>query len=477
MNSHRRRSLHGLRTSAGVLAALATLFGASPVHGQVFSSGSTGTDGPFNPTCAPRPCTVTVALPESGVFNFTTVVIPDEVIVKFTRNSRNTSVTILATGDIQIDGMIDISGESALDGPFGPTMPGRGGPGGFDGGLGGRAGTFLSSRAGSAGLGPGGGLGADPGGLAGGGGFRTAGCCGTASGPTYGVHTLLPVIGGSGGGGAAGDETRDGHGGGGGGGAILIASSGTISLPVSGSGAVTSSIMANGGHGSGDSPFVVFGGGCGAGGGVRLVANRITGHAATIALSPGTRCSQGSNSFEGRGGSGRVRVEAYQLDVVVPLEFSRGTPGPLSVPALRITSVGGIAAPDGAQGTMVANPDIVLAPDTPNPVIVGLSASGVPAGTIVELRVASEGVATRSTTTSTPLTGTLDASTATATISLPNGTSVITATVTFAFGVAGLGGPTMIGGEEIKLVRVATSFGGKTAMTYITVSGRELSVR
>ncbi|MGH9837541.1 MAG: hypothetical protein ACREEM_02020 [Blastocatellia bacterium] len=88
-----------------------------------FNSGSTGADGPFNPTSSQM-----VQLPESGVFNFTTVNIPAGVTITFRRNSRNTPVTILASGNVTIAGTIDVSG---VDG----TSSGIsiGGPGGFNG--------------------------------------------------------------------------------------------------------------------------------------------------------------------------------------------------------------------------------------------------------------------------------------------------------------------------------------------------------
>ncbi len=54
--------------AAGTLAILLI---AAPVLAGTFNSGSTGADGAFNPTCTPTPCTVTVALPASGIFNFT----------------------------------------------------------------------------------------------------------------------------------------------------------------------------------------------------------------------------------------------------------------------------------------------------------------------------------------------------------------------------------------------------------------------
>src|SRR5438034_4553077 len=239
MRARRRRAMrHGEALMISACALLIAL-GSAPALAQTFNSGSTGADGAFNPDCNPKPCIVTAPLPESGVFNFTTVNIPVGVTVRFTRNAANTPVTILATGNVTIAGIIDVSGSPGRPGGGGIQLGsngGAGGPGGFDGGSGANG---VASLAGGAGLGPGGGAGGPVGNNnGGGGGFATAG--GTlgatdgAGGQPYGTAALLPLIGGSGGGGgavAAGQAGQaTGSGGGGGGGALLIASSGTIAL-------------------------------------------------------------------------------------------------------------------------------------------------------------------------------------------------------------------------------------------------------
>src|SRR5690349_15755849 len=84
--------------------ALVSLCAVAPLRAQcTFNSGSTGADGAFNPVTSQ-----TVTLPASGVFNFTTVNIPRGVTIKFTRNANNTPVTILASGNINIAGIIDV---------------------------------------------------------------------------------------------------------------------------------------------------------------------------------------------------------------------------------------------------------------------------------------------------------------------------------------------------------------------------------
>jgi hypothetical protein len=73
---------------------LATVFWAGVSF--AFDSGSTGADGPFAPTE-----NTILQLPSDGVFNFTTVDIPAGVTVTFSKNTTNTPVYILATGDVK----------------------------------------------------------------------------------------------------------------------------------------------------------------------------------------------------------------------------------------------------------------------------------------------------------------------------------------------------------------------------------------
>jgi len=123
-----------------------------------YESGSTGADGALSPQVD-----TTLQLPEDGVFNFTTVTIPSGVTLSFTQNATNTPVVILASGDITIEGSINLNGSQGSDtaakgdGNLGDDgLPGQGGPGGFDGGAGGT----VESPLGGNGLGPGGGAGA-----------------------------------------------------------------------------------------------------------------------------------------------------------------------------------------------------------------------------------------------------------------------------------------------------------------------------
>jgi hypothetical protein len=437
-----------------------------------FISGSTGADGELAPTA-----NQTLQLPESGIFNFTTVNIPSGVTVKFTPNSRNTPVTILASGNVTITGSIVVDGENGLTTGLG----GKGGPGGSRGGAGGLmidvfAGTTADGRGGGGGGGSNNGTNAGGGG---GGGFAVAGSnAGTngnpnaligSGGPAYGVSSLLPLTGGSGGGGGGGSTNNRGGSGGGGGGAIIIASSGTITL----NGAIT----ARGGNGTTIS--VGGGGGGGSGGAVRLISNTITGTGA-IDIRGGTA---GSITYSGSGGGngarGFVRAETYNYSAFNPNTYSVpiniSLPNPVSAPTnpqLRFTSIAGSAVPLTAKGSLYSAPDIVLPGSLTNPVEVQIEATNIPVGSVAQVTVTPPN-GNRTTYQSTQLAGTLATSTATASISLPAGMSVITVTLTVNLQTAKLQ-PLFIDGEKINRIEVAANLGGQSETTYITATGKRL---
>src|SRR6266446_5215285 len=109
-----------MRTSTALVVASVVL-ASHPAHAQ-FNSGSTGAHGALNPSAH-----LTLTLPASGVFNFTTVNIPGGVILRFTRNATNTPVTILAQGDVIIAGTMDVSGSAGGAGSLTGTLLGPNG--------------------------------------------------------------------------------------------------------------------------------------------------------------------------------------------------------------------------------------------------------------------------------------------------------------------------------------------------------------
>ena len=104
-----------------------------------------------------------------GVLRFTTMEVPSGVTLSFIGNAGNTQVSILAQGDVDVLGTIDLSGEAGEN--FASGRGGFAGPGGFKGGNGQ---ILRSSPEAGHGLGPGGGKGggfnSDNDGIGGGGG-------------------------------------------------------------------------------------------------------------------------------------------------------------------------------------------------------------------------------------------------------------------------------------------------------------------
>lgn len=461
-----------------------------------YDSGSTGADGDFSP-----PVNTQLQIPESGVFNFTTVNIPAGVTVTFKKNTTNTPVVILASGNVTVAGAIIVSGGRAADsgaagdGNIGDDgIPGLGGPGGYDGGRGGESG----KKSGGHGLGPGGGAGGKfhstyiNGG--GGAGFASEGGDtgiyhattrpSGKGGPNYGSSQLLPLIGGSGGGGGGGGTSFAGTGGGGGGGAVLIASSGTVSITDTGS------VLARGGN-SGFSQGSGCGarGGYGSGGAIRIVATTISGNGTIAANQPNTSystmdtdtssCWVSGNMayYGGTGAPGRIRLEAETITRTQASNpvHSFGSPSTAFVaglPTLRITSVAGVAAPVSPTG----NADITLPSTTPNPVTVEFATTGVPVGNTVTLKV-TPAYGDPTTVVSVAITGSTAAGTSNVSVALPTGPSVLSASTTYTI-VTAMGEALSIyaQGETVEKVRLSTTMNGPTVTTLITKSGKEYDV-
>ena len=188
---------------------------------------------------------------------------------------------------------------------------------------------------------------------------------------------------------------------------MLIASSASITI--------NGTITANGGQGTHCSD-----GGGGGGGGIRLVAPRISGQGTLSAVGGSwlgccAACNPGPRS-----GSGVIRLEAFQH------EFSGGgsrhTPfalflTPTPPPSVRVVSVAGVSVPPDPTGSFTM-PDVTI--DRSTPVTVAIEGHNIPLGTIVELFLFSEDGAPQ-VVNSTPLAGTPELSTATASVLFPPG--------------------------------------------------------
>lgn len=310
---------------------------STPASAQVLNG---GTGGPA--LDVPAGTTVVLPLPADGsALQYSTITVNGTL--RFAKNSLNSPVVLLATGDVTITGTIDIAGAVGT-----ANSPGAGGPGGFDGGHPG-----MGSIAAGPGHGPGGGAG----------GTSTAEHGSHASGPrAYGSPLLVPLVGGSGGGG------RVGMGGGGGGGAILIASNTRIS--------VAGTIDAQGANNS-------TGGGDGSGGAIRLVAPRVEGSGWPYVPAIG---HPGASA-------GRVRIDvidrtgmAFNFAGVAPSIGTYMVAIPNVVPRIEIVSAAGVAVTSGASATIVlpfgSNPSTTID-------VRGLDFAGGTANAIVRLEPSS----------------------------------------------------------------------------------------
>jgi hypothetical protein len=350
--------------------------------------------------------------------------------------SPNTPLSILSQNNIVFGDTLGYITELYINGANGRTVTGsqagfsaaggKGGPGGFDGGASGNGSSTPSN--GSAGFGPAGGAGGQTGGSV----AATFGGFG-ATGPLN--PSLTPLSGGSGGGGAAGwaagaagcNGNVVGYGGGpggGGGGALLLAAAGTITLA---SGGRINAYGGNGGYNQ-DSGCGLWGGG-GAGGNVRIVAAQFTG-TGTIYVGGGVRADG-----QARASGGFVRIETSSNTYAGAIDSAAGgsfisfptAPVPGNQPVLQITSLGGTNAPANPSSAL-NSPDITFSQPV-SQAVVAVAGTNVPDGTQVTIKVVP---ATGSpVTTSATLNGTFGATTGQATVTLPPGAGMITATATF----------------------------------------------
>ena len=290
------------------------------------------------------------------VFKYSSVTIAAGATVTFTNHPSRAPVVWLVSGDVTIDGTVNLNGQGGQT----PPALAEPGPGGFRG----ATGYYSTDVNAGAGFGPGGG-------------FRDAkgGAYGTGTNP-YGNPSLIPLIGGSGGSGANGGSP----GAGAGGGAILIACTGTAT--------VNGSITAKGGNG----PKYVYNGttGGGSGGGIRMVCSELAGTGTLEALA-------GTGGRNAAAGLGRIRIERVaNNNTITPTPDPSVVPladgataliwPPADAPTVKIVSIGGQAAPDDPRasfGTLGA--DVAL-PETTTVQVV-IETSGVEQAAQVQVRL------------------------------------------------------------------------------------------
>jgi hypothetical protein len=449
---------------------------------STYNSGSTGANGTFPPTALPSGTTsitmdlgsgnltykdaqggnlgsATVGAPDTaGVYNFTTFNLPVAVTLAFNPDSLNHPVQFLSSGDVNIAGTLTVSGQNA-QGKKGSA----GGPGGFNGGDGGGD-TTSNILPGAPGAGPAGGRGA----------FYAS--AGYVTSPSAGAlllanEQLTPLFGGSGGGGSYGNVAAPGIGGGGGSGSLLFASSSSITL--------NGNIFAIGGNGlyignNGTPPSCP-----GSGGAVRLVGATVTG-SGTVFVGGGYTSTLGGNGCQGN--NGFVRIEAFTntgININGASSFIRPTTPspaiPTNLPTIKITSIGGIAAPSNGTGGLPAQPDISFGQPQSGPVLLNLATSGIPINTTFTVRVAAiEGKYSNGGEVTT-FTGTTSANGGSASISVPYGNSIVDVYAAFQpTAQTALRFEKAIG-EKIARAEVSARYGGGSEVYFITKSGRRIA--
>src|SRR5262245_52194443 len=158
--SPRKRAMWWGARMLAAMALLPFLNGAGLAQTGQFDSGSNGSDGPLNITTSmvfdPRNFNPPLDADGDNVYNFTTITIASGVTVRMLGPQLNMKpVFWLASGAVQIDGTIDLSGADGYNATGVPAdrVPAVPGAGGYGGGIGG--GAISPAQPGS---GPGGGV-------------------------------------------------------------------------------------------------------------------------------------------------------------------------------------------------------------------------------------------------------------------------------------------------------------------------------
>jgi hypothetical protein len=132
--------------------------------------------------------------------------------------------------------------------------------------------------------------------------------------------------------------------------------------------------------------------------------------------------------------------------------------------------VASVTVPSNPTG----NADITL-PQGTTSATVSLAATNIPRGTTVTVYVVPASGATRSSALSNALDGLDDtATTATATVTLSPGNNVLMAAATYTVTeIIAMNLPTFDNGIRVAKVRVESTMGGESKVTYITANGKE----
>ena len=135
-------------TCLWIILTLAFILSSSTVSAQTFVSGSTGVDGaldfsgvPANTTVLFNPDAFNPPLDQDGdnVYHFTTITIPSTIRVRLSAEVLGVKPVVwLASGAVQIHGVVDLNGENGHSSDAAPIQA-VAGAGGFRGGVGQRS--------------------------------------------------------------------------------------------------------------------------------------------------------------------------------------------------------------------------------------------------------------------------------------------------------------------------------------------------
>lgn len=387
-----------------------------------FNSGSTGADGALDLSA----CTTTICevpLPESGILNYTTVNVPAGKTLVFKPNSRNTPVTILAQGNININGSINLNASG--------RNPGAGG---YHGG----------NSSSPQGFGPGGGQST------------------SVHGKWVGALSLVPIIGGSGG---ASPTTNNIYFGGGGGGAIVLASSSSVFINQTSS----FNISVDGSVGwTGASTCSSCG--SGSGGSIRIVANFVNISGNLYARAGGFSPYVGTIRIEAPAGQRNVSGTFNPTPVISEIN---PVVIPTNPPTLRIASIAGYPVPTGSAGSPYGV-DLMLSAQLSDPLQVQIQGFNIPVGTQIQLLLSGAS----GTATGCALTGETSWSACNVSVTGLNRNGVTTLLAVAVFEV-----PTQTnafnpeGENKVSKVRLETALGGKPKYTFLRANGNVIDAK
>jgi hypothetical protein len=226
-----------------------------------------------------------------------------------------------------------------------------------------------------------------------------------------------------------------------------------------------------------------------------LVCGELSGNGPISASGGSWFASTGWGSYlQGYGGSGRIRFDRID-SLYGGSATGTVTQGfqPIILPApgqgiqLAIQSVGGVAVPASPSGVL-ANPDVIIPAQQSNPIPIVVSCNNIPLNSEISLIVhPSNGSDVQ--VVGMNNVGTLAASTATFSLSMPRGGGIIYAKC--VSGLAGLGADTSLkelrtkslaetgwtaDGERFAKMEITASLGGKQQIAYLTESGKRYAI-